>query len=168
VALKYTIDPFTLALKMATKDSSSESSSGSSSALTALFPFLPESTSESKRGLDTAIILLDTINAHLKQSDKFKQALFLTASISLKLKGINASGTGTISPAEAANLSEEDALAILNNLDSASSVLGETGGSDGSRSQASNEKIQSIKSAIAEQPGATQSEQLKSYIASKK
>ena len=163
----YNVDPFVIALKLATKDKSTKLVDGAtpdSQTLTILFPLLPESTPENIRGLDTAITMINSLGDSMTVVDTLKKAIFLTSAVSLSLKKLDVNGDGTIAPEELLTMDQATAIAVISQIASAASTS--STGAAGSDPAAA--AIQSIQTQIQAQEGTTDEEKLKNFIASKK
>lgn len=163
---KYGVDPFDIALELATGSGSSSSTAGS---ITALYPILPDSTAENKRGLSEAIAILNGIHSQdLTTADYFKKSLFLTANISLITKALDDDpADGNISALEASRLLTNDADALFDLINLAVDAVGSSGlsGSDsqGGKSAAS---INDIQSDLNNRDGDSNTEKARDFLAS--
>lgn len=161
----YNVDPLSIALTLS-KSSSSESSSNP---ITLLFPILPKSTSTSVRGLDLAVILLNSIGSSATKADQLKKGIFVTASISLTVKGLDANSNGIIEPAEVLTLSEAGATALIQQLAAAAEAAAGSGDtSDSSNAGTSAQSISGIQDKIDAEPGTSKAEKLRAFITSTK
>lgn len=161
-AQKHGIDTISLALKMGT--SSSESSGSQTNELTALFSVLPDASDENFTGLQTAIDLLLSIPEDSRtKADNFKLTMLLTSVTALRTKAFDKDGDGQVSPVEMLTLSEEDALAILSNLDTAAAVLAGVDTSSAGTAAAAT-SITALQEKIASQPGDSNAERLQAYL----
>ena len=156
------VDPFDVALVMATQDDSDESSNE----VTAIFPALPEPTSNNILGLNVAKAVLNSLGVErFNKGDHYKSALFLTSSVSLASKALDSDGDGAISTLEANNLTDELAISILTNLASASLAIDQsTTTTDGEKARQNAEKISSLNSRIQSGEGSTSTDKLRSFL----
>jgi thioredoxin-like negative regulator of GroEL len=100
-AQKYGVDLISLALELADSDSESKSqessaatseeqSPGNQSALTALWPILPEATEVTLAGIQHALDLLMSIPAAARtNADHFKLGILSTVNVSMQLKSLD-------------------------------------------------------------------------------
>jgi hypothetical protein len=157
------IDALSLAMKMASNNSSGTSSSTNS--VTALFSVMPDATDEHIADVDKAVSLMYTISAANQTSaDKLKIAMFQTAALTLRTKKYDTDGDGVISLAEALAMSGGDASSILSQLSGAASAFSSSS-STSSTDQAASAQITSIQTKISTCPGSTQQSQLQNYLA---
>ncbi len=166
------IDPLSIALELANigatageSEAADATDSSSTNPITVLFPVLPDASSANIRGLEIALALLRSIGSEYTDQDQFKEALFLSANVSLIAKTLDSDGDGEISALEAINLSDEAAGAILNQLASAATAAAATSSDSDSNTQKSTEQIATIQAAIDAQEGATDEEKVRNYIA---
>lgn len=180
VALEFGIDPLTIALQLGT-DSGGTTSSGTANGdtaddgssntnqnnvISALFPVLPEATPANIEGFDKAQAILNSLpESLLTTADTFKKAILLTTGVSLRSKRLDTDGDGEISVSEAINLSVDDAQNLFNQLGSAAeTIAGIDLGAEGSTAAAT-AAVTNILAEIQAQPGATDEERLRNYIA---
>lgn len=157
------IDAISLALKMASNNSST-SSSTTGNGVTALFAIMPEATDAHIADVDTAVSLMGQLPADaFNTAEKLKLAMFQTAALTLRTKKYDLDGDGTISAAEALAMTGADATTILSQLAGAAAAF--AGGSAASTTdQAASAQITAIQTAISSCPGATQQAQLQNYM----
>jgi hypothetical protein len=157
------IDAISLALKMASNNSSTSSSS-TGNGVTALFSIMPEATDEHIADVDMAVTLMGQLPAEaFNTAEKLKLAMFQTASLTLRTKKYDLDGDGTISAAEALAMTGADATTILSQLAGAAAAF--SGGTSASTTdQAASAQITAIQTAISSCPGATQQAQLQNYM----
>ncbi len=171
------VDPLYLALNMSSDSSSSSgsglalASSGSSASFTAMFSLLPSPTQSVLDDIDQAVtILTDQIDATSRQpGDLFKGALFMTASMVLHVKKLDASGDGQLSVSDLAAMTAEDAAAILGNLSAAITLLATSGSADGggqAAAAAASSTLDAFSSQITSSSGSTDQEKLRTYLSS--
>ncbi len=160
-AQKAGVDTTDIALEMAKSDSSA-----SGNALTALFTILPTATNTSISLLAESTDLLATIpNEELTDGDLFKVSMFNTALTALQAKYFDADGDGSFDVDELANLDEAAAINILSSLlnaENAATIYQSAGGTG-----AATGGVSQIRAQINAQPGATDSEKLKSFLGTK-
>jgi hypothetical protein len=157
------VDPLTLAQKMGSSSSSTGSSSGNG--VTSLFGVMPPATQAAIDDVDAAIALLVAIPSAQRGSyDVLKLAMFQTASMTLRSKMLDTDGDGVLSPSELLAMSTSNAAAILSQLAAAAGAFA-GGSSTSATDQAASEQISKISAAIAAEPGATDADKLKSYLA---
>ena len=156
------IDALSLALKMASNNSSSTASSANG--VTALFDVMPEATDANIADVDTALALMGQLPSEaFNTAEKLKLAMFQTAALTLRTKKYDTNGDGVISAAEAMAMATADAATILSQLAGAAAAF--SGGSSSSTTdQAASAQITTIQTAIATCPGATQEAQLQNYL----
>jgi hypothetical protein len=155
------VDPLTFVERMG-----SDSSSNSGNGVTALFGVMPEATSERIADVDLAISTLYRIpTADLKAWDKLKLAMFQTAAMTLRAKALDSNGDGALAPEEVLELSTDNAVAIVNQLAQASGLLSSDLGIGGTSNAGS--RVSAIQEAIADQPGSTDEERLRNYLANR-
>lgn len=156
------IDPFTVALSLATSGSSSDSSNE----LTRIFPVLPTPNSTNIRGLNVAMTVLNSIGSgDFTKADNFKVAIFLTSSISLACKSLDTDGDGAISTVETAELSDEVAVAIFTQLASATLAMSQSSSSsDGDSTKKNSEAITGLNSKIQSMDGDTDTDKLRNFL----
>ncbi len=160
VAQKHGLEPLGFALKLA-----QQGSDGSGSGLTAIMSSLPDATSENIAGIQLAVNYLNDIpSASRSTADTFKLSMFQTALVSLMMKKFDSDLSGKFDPAELANLSDDDAAAILAML--ASAAESGANGADGDNTAGAAAKVADIQSAIANQEGETDTERLQNYLGS--
>lgn len=166
-AQKYGIDALTMALEMANNQAGNGSQSGTqgSNNITALFSAVPEASLTNIEGVQEAIRIMMTIPAESRtKADNFYLSLMNTAALALQTKKFDKDGDGLISPVELLDLSDEDAVNIIESLLNAESAL--SGGilDEGGNSKASAEQISQIRTQIDAQEGATTAEKLRNYL----
>ena len=159
---KYGVDPFDIALKLAT----SGGGESEGSAIMALYPALPDPTKGNKRGLTEAIAILNALSpSRLSSADSFKVSLLSMANMSLTTKALDTNPTdGTLSVEEILDLSADDAETILTLILTAAeaslnSALEEEG-ADADSSQIMAE----LKNQLQESSGASTTEQVQNFI----
>ena len=153
------IDPLTIAQTMAT-------ASGTSNSVTGLFGVVPAATSNNLKVMQHAVDLLQSIPpAQRTTADNFKLALFLLANISLVAKHYDSLSKGKLTAADLQALTPQDAITILSNVSAAQAVLASVTGQGANSAQAA-AQIAQVQSAIAAQPGATPTDQLRNYLIS--
>jgi hypothetical protein len=164
------VEPLKLAANMTktssdSTDGSDNADSGSDGQLSLLFDVVPAATAAALSDIDRAVeILISEIAAEDRlPGDILKLALFQTASFVMHMKAVDLDGDGEIEIDELAAFSTSSATGILNQLASAQSQLS---GSDDETSQAAASALTKYQSQIDAQPGATNEEKLKNYLAS--
>lgn len=157
-ALSASVDPVVYAIAMGSTAEEGENN------ITKTFDALPDPTDENIASLETAYGYVAQIPEEDRiNEDVFKLSMFYSAHLSLVTKKLNSDGVGGLSAEELANLSEEDALKILESLDAAADVLnGFT--FDGAEQEKAAGKISDIQSDIDSSDGASQSEKLAAYL----
>ncbi|MFK7822522.1 MAG: hypothetical protein AB8G05_00070 [Oligoflexales bacterium] len=163
---KFGIDPFDIALALATGNTGSNSEDSSS--ITALYPVLPEPTDENKRGLNEAIAILNALDTlYYTNADYFKQSLLFVSNISLITKSLDiAPEDGQITANEILTLDTTDATELLQLVElayQASLSSGESGGveSAGSRSASA---ITDLKNELDQSEGASDNAKAQDFI----
>ena len=169
------IDPFDVALALAREDSEEEEAADAAPVVTdsegndvtKLFPILPSATAENILGLDVSIAILQSIDSiNYSDSDGYKEAIFLTSSVSLVTKKLDLNADGDISADEILGLGQDGAAsAIMNQLRAASAAMSSSSGVGGNDSAEGAAKINAIITEIDSQPGATDEERLAAYFA---
>lgn len=156
------IDPIIFARKMADLDTSTSSSAGRLAA----FAILPNPTEDVLRDIDKAISIMSELGLdRFLPGDSLKLGLYQSASFLLHTKALDKNGDGTISPGEAMEMSTGSATTILSQLSRASSTLGNQGESNPAATQAA-AALEKFKSEIDAQPGDSQDEKLRNFLAS--
>lgn len=166
-AQKYGIDALSMALEMANTQAGSGNQSGTegSNNITALFAVVPEASETNIEGIQEAIRIMMTIPADARtKADNFYLSLMNTAALALQTKKFDKDGDGLISPVELLDLSDDDAVNIIESLLNAESAL--SGGilDESGNSKASAEQISQIRSQIEAQEGETTAEKLRNYL----
>jgi hypothetical protein len=114
--------------------------------------------------LAEATDLLASIPAdQLESGDTFKISMFNTAFTALQAKFFDADGSGSLSVEELQNLDEDAAVNILNSLlnaENAATIYQSSGGTGDATGN-----VSQIRTQIEQQPGATQAEKLRNYLA---
>lgn len=148
----------------------SESADTTGGVLGKMMGALPAATTANIAGLNKAVTLISSIPmAARKNADNFLLSIYLSASVALQAKSFDKDGDGKVTLEELKNLSEADAVNLINTLSSAADLAKLVGaqGATGGESTAASAKVQSVFDAIQKQPGATNSDKLKSYLANK-
>lgn len=133
--------------------------------ITKTFSALPDATDENIIGIETAIEYINLIPEEERTlSNIFIAGMLYSVHVSLISKKFDEDGTGELSLEELANMTPEEAEAIIASLDAASDVF--AGASvEGENSQKAAGKISAIQDEIAASPGASQTERLQNYLA---
>lgn len=155
------VDPIIFARKMAELSMDSSTASGR----LALFTILPVPTEEVLSDIDKAISILGELGTErFLPGDSLKLGLYQSASFLLRTKVLDKNLDGTISPAEAMEMSSASAATILNQLTRAAGTLTNQATTDTTASQAAT-ALQQYQTEIDAQPGATQDEKLRNFLA---
>ena len=161
---KHGIDPFDIALKLAT----TQSSESQSSAIMILYPALPDATDENKRGLGEAIAILNSLSPeHLSSADQFKLSILSMANMSLTTKALDTSPTdGKLSAEEIFTLSNQDAETIVDLiLTAAEASLSSLSSESGESTEVnSSTVINELKSRLESSEGTSTSEQVQNFM----
>lgn len=164
------IDPFSVALALATDDDEEENqSTETKNEVTRIFPVLPEPTIENIRGLNVAMAVLNSIGAsRFSKADHYKSAIFLTSSVSLASKALDKDEDGAISALEASDLTDELAISILTQIASATLAISQSSSNeDGEKSKKNAQAIANLNAKIESQAGDTTSEKLRNFLSQK-
>jgi hypothetical protein len=179
-AQKFGVSVIQIALKMAETEEGEEGEEGEEEAteetdeesdsntndITNLFPVLPDPTDANIDGIKEAIDLLAAIpNDELHEGDIFLLSLLNTAVLALRTKTLDADGDGQLSPVELLDLNADTAIAILEDLASASAAF--ASGDAGSSSEAAQARLEAIQASIDAQEGETEEERLRNYFNSR-
>ena len=167
VAQRWGIDTISIALKMATQNTTSSATTAtgqSTNQLTGLFSVLPPASDENISGVKLAIEYMNRIPATERTiADNFIMSMLQTALTVIQTKKFDKDGDGLISPLELLNLDDDSALDILESIIAAEGALtGVVTGSSGSDSAGDN--ISTIRSEIDKQEGTTSSEKLRNFL----
>lgn len=161
---KFGIDPFDIAISLAT----GEANVDSSSAITALYPVLPEATNENKRGLNEAIAILNALDTqYYTNADYFKQSLLFVSNISLITKALDvAPQDGEITPNEVLTLDINDATELIELVELAYQASLSSGENDGDQSAGSRSAsaISDLKSELDQAEGEGDNEKAQAFI----
>jgi hypothetical protein len=161
---KYGLDPLSFALAMAENSSSSDESSNG---ITSLFAYLPDATSDALAALEEATTLLTGIpDADKNAAEYFKLSMFQSVRMVMLTKQFSDAVGGDFSAESLENLTEEQALAILDSLSGAANAVASANTDSNGNSGLAAVNITSIQTSIAGQSGSTTSEKLKNYLAS--
>ncbi len=166
-AQKYGIDAFTMVMRMVNsqKEQAENQTPSGSNNITALFSAVPASTPENIAGINEAIRIMMTIPATSRtRADNFYLSLMNTAALTLQTKKFDKDGDGLISPVELLDLSDDDAISILDSLLNAESAMADGLLPDSANSKASAEQISQIRSQIESQEGASTAEKLRNFL----
>ncbi|MFK7871579.1 MAG: hypothetical protein AB8C84_00195 [Oligoflexales bacterium] len=163
------IDPLDVALTLARSDSEESATATSSTGndVTKLFPILPAATADNILGLDVSIMLLQSIESiNYSESDSYKEAIFLTSSVSLVTKALDLNADGEISASEVLALQGSGSSgSILNQLRAASAAMSSSNGVGNSSETADGAaKINAILTEIDGQSGDSDEDKLISYL----
>ena len=166
-AQKFSVDPLAMVLRLAKSQTSTalvDVTSVSLGAFTQLYPILPKATASTIKGLQAAVFILQSLGSvYLSKADHLKLGLFLTASLVLELKLIDANEDGTISIEEALNLSEESATTFVTTLEAAvSSIL--LADLSTSKASAASAKIAMLQTTLENQDGTSNAEKLQNFF----
>ncbi|MBC7659073.1 MAG: hypothetical protein H7249_05130 [Chitinophagaceae bacterium] len=158
-AQKAGIDTFNLVVKLATSGVSG------SNGLTAMFSVLP-AVDANNRGLMLEVVnLLQSIPQNSRTNeDNFKATIFNAAFTALQAKFFDQNGDGQYTVDELKNLDDTSANAIINSLLDAqnSAVLYQGAAANGVAAG----KVQDVVTQLEAQPGATNADKLRNYLAS--
>jgi hypothetical protein len=158
------LDPLTLAQNMATSQSTGLASS--SNGITSLFSIMPTATDAHIADVDQAVTLLISIpSADRKSYDTLKLAMFQTAAMTLRTKALDKNGDGELTADELLSMSTSSATSLLNQLASAAVAFSGATLPTGTTDAQAAAQITAIQSAISSQPGASDEEKLKNYLA---
>jgi hypothetical protein len=161
---KYGLDPLSFALAMAENSSSSDESSNG---ITSLFTVLPEATTAALAALEEATTLLTDIpEAEKNAAEYFKLSMFQSVRMVMLTKQFSDTVGGDFSAENLENLTEEQALAILDSLSGAALAVASANTDSEGNSGLAAGNITSIQASINSQSGSTSSEKLKNYLAS--
>ena len=156
------VEPLTFALNLTQQGSSGDENS---SQYEIMFALLPDPTADNLSDINQAVTLLLSIDAENRQpGDPFKLAMFQTAAFVMQTKRFDANLDGSLTAAEVAELTAEDAAVLLNQLDQVAALLADN--EDDEMSAAAGEKIAAFQAELDAQPGETDQEKLQSYLAS--
>lgn len=162
------VEPLTLALRMGTNSSSNNGGNQNSNngTMSQLFDVVPEPTTGNLNDIARAVEILASEIAYEDRlpGDTLKLALFQTASFAMRMKAVDLNGDGQISIEELAALSSASANGILNQLSAAQSQLA-SAPQDDKTSQAAAEALSQYQDLINSQPGTTDEEKLKNFLA---
>ncbi len=166
-AQKFSVDPFAMVLRLAKSQTSTalvDATFVSLGAFTQLYPILPKATASTIKGLQAAVFILQSLGSvYLSKADHLKLGLFLTASLVLELKLIDANEDGTISIEEALDLSEESATTFVTTLEAAvSSIL--LADLSTSKASAASAKITTLQTTLQNQAGTSNAEKLQNFF----
>ena len=164
---KYGIDPFDIALSLATGNA--DASSDQNTSVTSLYPVLPEATDENKRGLNEAIAILNALDTqYYTNADYFKQSLLFVSNISLITKSLDvAPEDGEITPNEILTLDVNDATELLQLVElayQASLSSGQSQGEDSAGAR-STSAISDLKEELDQSQGESDNEKAQDFIA---
>lgn len=166
-AQKYGIDALSMALEMASSQTGEGNQSGTegSNSITALFAVVPEASKTNIDGINEAISIMMSIPAASRtKADNFYLSLMSTAALALQTKKFDKDGDGLISPVELLDLSDDDAVGIIESLLNAESALANGILEESGNSKASAEQISQIRTQIDAQEGATTADKLRNYL----
>ncbi|NRA45645.1 MAG: hypothetical protein HRU09_11875 [Oligoflexales bacterium] len=163
---KFGIDPFDIALSLATGNA--DAGNPSNSTITSLYPVLPEPTDENKRGLNEAIAILNALDIqYYTNADYFKQSLLFVSNISLITKSLDvAPEDGEISANEVLTLDVRDATELLQLVELAYQASLNSGENDGDESAGSRSAsaISDLKSDLDQSEGESDNERAQDFI----
>ena len=143
-----------------------ESEDEGENAVTKTFDVLPDATDENIQKVETGLTHLGNITeADRRTEDVFKMSMYYSAHLSLITKKFDSDGLGGLTAEELADLSAEDAAAILASLANAENLLSASSVT-GANEQKAAEKISAIQTDIDGQSGADDVEKLQSYLSS--
>lgn len=160
IGQKYGLEPLEFALNLAT-----QSSEQAGSGLTSMMGALPAATDANIAGIQQAVTYMESIpEASRNKADTFKLSMFQSALLTLMMKKLDDDLSGEFDASELANLSDEDAAAIMLLL--ANAVTSSNAGADGESSAGAASQLAAIQSAIDGESGSSDSEKLKNYLSS--
>ncbi len=163
------IEPVQFAQRMAANQTSSDQSSAGvphTGDYTALFSVMPAASAKNLSDLDQACSILETRipAASAQPGDKFKLALYQTASFILHTKALDTNGDGQLTLDEILNLSSANASGLIAQLAAAAAIFGGAA-PDNETQQKAAQAIAQFQDKINAAPGATPEEKLKNYLA---
>ena len=165
---KFGIDPFDIALSLAT--GGADSGASNNSTITSLYPVLPEATDANKRGLNEAIAILNALETqYYTNADYFKQSLLFVSNISLITKSLDvAPEDGEISANEILTLGSNDATELLQLVELAYQASLNSGENDGDESAGSRSAsaISDLKNELDESEGDSDNAKAQEFITS--
>lgn len=151
-------------LEFAQNFSKNAGNTESNSQFTILFAIMPDPTASNISDIDQAVSILNSIPLEDRlPGDAFKLAMFNTAAVVLRTKAFDADLDGDLTAEELANLSDEDAAALLAQINLAGEQLGQS--ADGSESnQKAQEAFDNFTSELNSADGSTEGEKLKNFL----